>query len=202
MPTRAEQRRSTLLALGDAAVDLFEERGSSVTADEIAERAGVSRRTLHRWCDAKEELAFVHPVLWLDVFTDALAAIDADAQVQPAATPSVPTLPSVRLQQASMAIARHIDADPEPPRRAFLVAAGDPGLLRGFHAVYQRWVDVVAAEAEAAGADAFDARVIGSAVMGMVDAATRAWLFGSTFEESLTRGLASIAVLLERLDEV
>ncbi|MGH1492864.1 MAG: TetR/AcrR family transcriptional regulator, partial [Acidimicrobiales bacterium] len=165
MASRAEQRRSTLLALGEAAVELFESKGPSVTSGEIAARAGVSRRTLHRWCDAKEDLAFVHPLLWLDVFMAALAEQDAIDGEQPKA--------SQRLRDASMAIARHVDGDPEPPRRAFLVAATHPELLRGFQSAYQRWVDVVAIESERAGVDPFEARVIASSVMGMVDAATR-----------------------------
>lgn len=167
MPTRAEHRHTTLRALSDAAVDAFEERGAVATVDDIAARAGVSRRTVFRWVDAKEELAFLHPVLWFDVFDDALERLD-------------PTLPTAeRLRRASRAIALHIDADPEPPRRAFLVAAAHPGLTSGYGAVYQRWIDRVAAEVmpdHPDDHDRFRARIVGSAVMGMVDAVMRAWI--------------------------
>ncbi len=202
MPTRAENRRQTLLALGEAAIDLFEAEGPSVTVDVIAERAGVSRRTVFRHVQSKEELAFVHPLLWFDAFDAALIASADLALVD-------------RLRVASLAIAAEIDADPEPPRRAFLVAAGHPGLNRGFQSLFQRWVDRIAevvaeAEARAAGdldatttpvqRDPFRARIVGSAVMGMVDAVTRAWLVadpGTTYAELAERGFTVVAPLLE-----
>ncbi|MEL6983864.1 MAG: helix-turn-helix domain-containing protein, partial [Actinomycetota bacterium] len=165
MATRAENRRATLLALSEAAIDLFESDGPTVTVDAIAERAGVSRRTVFRHVESKEELAFIHPLLWFDAFDAALAANE-----------QVPV--GERLRLASMAIAAEIDADPEPPRRAFLVASVHPGLYRGFQSLYQRWVDRIAevvaqadAKTIAAGgsatdvsADPFRARIVGSAV--------------------------------------
>lgn len=192
MVSRAEQRQTTLLRLGDAAVELFETLGPKATIDEIAERAGMSRRTVFRWCDAKEELAFVHPTLWRDVFASALAE------------PNRGTSASQRLIQASLAIARHVDADPEPPRRAFIVAAMNPELLRGFHTVFYQWVDIITNEAERAGLNPFEARVVGSAVMGMVDATTREWVVGGpgvSFESVLARGIVQLKPLLDRLDQ-
>ncbi len=164
MATRAENRRRTLLALSDAAVDLFEANGSTVTVDEIAERAGVSRRTVFRHVDSKEELAFIHPLLWFDAFDRALV----DSLGRPLRD---------RLLIGSMAIAEEIDADPEPPRRAFLVAVGQPELQRGFQSLFQRWIDRIAAVVDETGpSDPFRARIVGSATMGMVDAVTRQWL--------------------------
>lgn len=204
MATRAENRRATLLALSEAAIDLFESDGPTVTVDAIAERAGVSRRTVFRHVESKEELAFIHPLLWFDAFDAALAANE-----------QVPV--GERLRLASMAIAAEIDADPEPPRRAFLVASAHPGLYRGFQSLYQRWVDRIAevvAQADAktitaAGSatdgsgDPFRARIVGSAVMGMVDAVTRAWLLAGpdvTYAELGDQGFAVVAPLLETLD--
>ncbi len=202
MPTRAENRRQTLLALGDAAIDLFEVEGPSVTVDVIAERAGVSRRTVFRHVQSKEELAFIHPLLWFDAFDAALAASGHLTLVD-------------RLRVASLAIAAEIDADPGPPRRAFLIAAAHPALHRGFQSLFQRWVDRIAevvAEADAAAAsaatavdvtdpaDPFRARIVGSAVMGMVDAVTRAWLVadsGTTYAELAAQGFTVVAPLLE-----
>lgn len=165
VPTRAEHRRATLLRLHDAALDLFEEVGPDATIDAIARRAGVSRRTVFRYVDGKEALVFVHPMLWFDVFEEGLAA-----------APDGPLLE--RLRVASRAIAVHIDADPEPPRRGFLLTAVHPELARGFHGVFQAWVDRVALEVEQATGDPFRSRIVGAAVMGMVDAVTRAWVVG------------------------
>ena len=188
MVSRAEHRRTTLLTLGSAAVELFEQHGPAVTIDAIAERAGVSRRTIFRYVDGKEELAFVHPILWFDVFDRALD----DAESEPLAD---------RLRIASQAIAAVIDLDPEPPRRAFIVAAANPQLLRGFNAVYQRWVDRVAravADDPMTGDDPFRARIVGSAVMGMVDAVTRQWVMSPpevTYAEVCTEGYEALAPL-------
>lgn len=169
MANRADHRRSTLLALSNAAVDLFERSGPGVTVDAIAAEAGVSRRTAFRYVESKEELAFLHPVIWFDVFNGALEQAAPDASLRQ------------RLWLASAAIAAHVDADPEPPRRAFLVAAVHPELHRGFSAVFGRWVDRIADEVthNAANDDPFQARIVGSAVMGMVDAVTRQWLVSS-----------------------
>ncbi|MEM9132114.1 MAG: TetR family transcriptional regulator [Actinomycetota bacterium] len=189
MVTRAEHRRTTLLALNDAAIDLFATDGPTVTVDEIAERARVSRRTVFRYVETKEELAFIHPILWFDVFDAALGR----------AEPGAPLVE--RLRYASQAIAAAVDADPEPPRRAFLVAASHPELHRGFAAVFGRWIDRISAEVIALDpADHFRARIVGSTVMGMVDAVTREWIVSPptvTYGEVCDRGFAVVAPLFE-----
>lgn len=192
MATRTEHRRATLLQLSDAAIELFAESGTAATFEQIAERAGLSRRTIFRYVERKEELAYVHPLLWLDVFE---AALDDAADL------SVPD----RLRLASRAIALHIDADPEPPRRAFTVVASTPGLARGFTGIFQRWVDRVADETlrditTPTSQDRFRARIIGSAVMGMVDAVTREWVASPTttkFVDLYDDGFTMLAPILD-----
>ncbi len=168
MVTRAQHRRATLLQISDAAIDLFALDGSDVTFDAVAARAELSRRTLFRYVTRKEELAFIHPVLWLDVFNNALQ------ELQHLALPD-------RLQIASRAIAHYIDDDPERPRRAFEAVSMRPELAPGFASISQRWIDRIADEVlqdidESTSTDRFRARIIGSAVMGMVDAVTREWV--------------------------
>lgn len=216
MVRRAEHRRRTLLALGEAAVDAFETTGPSATIEDIADRAGVSRRTVFRYADAKEELVFVHPVLWLDVFDAGIAELvgtthDTGEGAAPLAE---------RLRAGSSAIAQHIDADPDPPRRAFLVAASHPALFRGYNAIYQRWIERVASEvlrdSEPSSSepvssgpsgsgpsntgDRLRARIIGSAAMGMVDAVTREWMItpDATFTELHDRGFEQLRPLFGR----
>ena len=193
MVTRAEHRRRTLLRLSEAAVDLFAAEGASVTIDAVATRAGVARRTVFRYVDSKEELAFIHPLLWFDVFDHGLD----QAPVEPL---------SERIRIASRAIALHIDADPEPPRKAFRVVAEHPELGRGFNPVYQRWIDRVAAEVLTVSADPadptaqFQARIIGAAVMGMVDAVIRQWVSSPEevrFVDLYDEGYPLLATLLE-----
>jgi len=194
--TRAEHRQNTLLTLGNAALELFSELGSKATIDQIAKRAGVSRRTIFRWVDSKEQLAFVHPILWFDVFDNALAELDdADLPL------------TEKLRVASMAIAEHIDAAPYGPRDAFLVAVANPFLMSGFHEVQGRWVDriaevVLAADPEPNAQTIFRSRVVGSAVMGMVDASMREWLLtpGASFAEIYRRGFDFLLPLFSQLD--
>ena len=146
----------------------------------------MSRRTVIRYVNAKAELAFVHPVLWLDVFDTALAEASDLA-------------PVARLRHASLAIADHVDTDPAPVRRAFIVAASHPDLLTGFQAVYARWVDHLSTVvANLATNDIpFEARILGAAIMGMVDAVTRDWLLSDTsYAAALERGFAVIEPLL------
>ena len=193
---RAEHRRATLLALSDAAIEMFETVGPSATVEQIAERAGVSRRTVFRYVDSREELAFIHPILWFDAFDAGLAASPVDAPL------------AERLLLASQAIADAVDVDPEPPKRAFLIAAINPELHRGFRAVFQRWVDRVAEEVVATtsrrGApDPFTARIIGAAVMGMVDAVTREWVVSppeTTYRELCDRGYQTLLPLFQAVD--
>jgi len=192
MVTRAEHRRTTLLRLSDAAISLFESEGPTVTIEAIAAEAGVARRTVFRYVDGKEELAFIHPLLWFDVFEAGLESAPADPLAE-------------RLRVASRAIAQHIDDDPEPPRRAFTVAATNPELSRGFTSVFQRWIDRIADEVltahdgEADPGSQFRARIVGAAVMGMVDAVTRTWISsppGTRFVDLYDEGFAILAPLI------
>jgi len=154
------------MALGEAAVSAFDELGAAATVDDIAERAGVSRRTVFRYADSKEDLIFVHPVFWLETLDTAVS--------------DVPDLSAgERLHYAAQQISLQIDADPEPVRLAMKVAAAHPSLIRGYGGVSRRWIDRVALEVLGNDTDAdarFRARVIGAAFMGVIDAALAEWL--------------------------
>jgi len=198
MPTRAEHRLATLRSMSDAAIDLFAQQGPHVTVDEIAEAAGMARRTVFRWVESKDQLAYIHPLLWFDVFEQALDKPEIAAEPV-----------GERLRRASRAIAIHIDADPEPPRRAFAVVAQHPELQSGFSAILQRWIDRIASEVLADAADPSDpetrfrARIVGSAVMGMVDAVLREWVFAddrTSFVDLYDRGFDIVAHLVEDAD--
>jgi len=131
--TRAEHRRSNLLALGAAAVSAFEELGAAATVDDIAERAGVSRRTVYRYADSKEDLLFVHPVFWLETLEQAVS--------------EVPDLSAgERLHYAAQQISLQVDDDPQPVKRAMKVAAAHPDLIGGYGGVSRRWIDRVSLE--------------------------------------------------------
>lgn len=139
-----------------------------MTIEAIAQEAGLARRTVFRYVSSKDELAFVHHLLWLDVFEAALLADTSDTLAE-------------RLRLSSRAIALHIDEDPEPVRQSMQVVAAHPELAQGASRVMQVWIDRVAAEVVQTGSsfgdgqDELRARVIGAATMGMVDAVLRQW---------------------------
>lgn len=180
----------TLLRLSDAAIELFESVGPTATIEAIADRAGVSRRTVFRYIDQKEELAFIHPVLWFDVFDEAIVEFAAEPLDE-------------RLRLSSRAIALHIDSDPDRPRRALMLAGQHLELSRGFNGVYQRWIERVAVEVmngtDGDSATRFRARIIGAAVMGMVDAVMREWVASpasASFTSLHDEGFATLKPLL------
>lgn len=160
--TREERKDRTRRPLADAAVELFTARDyESVTMAEVAARAGVSRRTAFRYFDSKDDLLLVYPARWMVVF-DRVTAELADSPLME------------RLRLASHAIADHIEADPEPPRRAITLALSNPGPTARYAAVSRRWVDRVTAEVDGGqpgdAASRVRARLLASAVMGMIGA--------------------------------
>ena len=190
MVTRAEHRRSTLLRLSDAAVELFEERHPDrPTAEEIADRAGVSRRTVFRYVETKEDLAFIRPTLWLEIFDRAVAEV-ADTPIRD------------RILHGAHQISLDIDADPEPVRRGLLVASRSPGMAGRYGAVNRRWVERIATEIAGPEPDAdtaFRAHVLGSAVMGVIDAALAEWVEdprGRPLVDLVDRGRDHLAPIL------
>lgn len=141
----------------------MEQHGPDAPLELIAERAGVTRRTVYRWVDTRDDLVFVHPVLWLDTFGE---AVDA-----------VPDLGlDGRIRTGARAVCTRIDADPDPVLRAMRLAMAHPQLFRGYAGVTQRWIDRMAEEVMRSGDhDRFRSRVLGSAIMGVIDAALFEW---------------------------
>ncbi len=75
MPRLTERRqRQTRTEISDAAIALFTAHGyDNVTMDQVAEAAGVSRRTAYRHFPNKYDLVFDYPVRWLEHFEDIIA---------------------------------------------------------------------------------------------------------------------------------
>jgi len=164
---REENKARTRAALVATAVELFLDNGyDNVTMTQIADAAGVSRRTAYRYFATKDEMAMYHPNSWLDVF-DQAAARHADLPLGP------------RLRAVSHDIAAHIAADPVPVRQTFAVTTAFPSLASAYAATTARWIDRVSNEIERDGSDtperALRARVLAAAVMGMIDKVCRLW---------------------------
>ena len=69
--SRTEHKERTRDALRHAALDLFATQGfDTTTADEIAERAGVSGRTFFRYFPTKETVLWAGEREWVESFTE------------------------------------------------------------------------------------------------------------------------------------
>jgi AcrR family transcriptional regulator len=69
-------------AIWDAAMDLFEERGyDETTVDEIADRAGISRRSFFRYYSSKSDLMASGTIEYGSMITDAIRACPSGSLV-------------------------------------------------------------------------------------------------------------------------
>lgn len=155
-----------MLTLSAATTHELKTHGLDATIDDIAKRAGVARRTVYRWVGSRDDLVFIHPRLWIEIFDDAVAEI-ADAGLRD------------RILHGSRAVSAHIDADPKPVIEAMSVALAHPSLMRGYATVSQEWIGRMSAEVLGSDTDRdarFRAQVLGAAIMGVIDAALTSWL--------------------------
>lgn len=164
---RDANKRRTRLALAEAAVDLFTERGyDKVSMDDVATAAGVSRRTAFRYFGSKADLVMEIPLSWIQIFDRSIAEQE-----------SLPL--AERLRIASHAIASHIEADADRVRRAFVLSLTHPALGGAYAAMNRRWIERVEAEIlkgeEPTPEATMRARVLASAAMGMIDSVCELW---------------------------
>lgn len=146
---------------------LFSEHGyAEVTMADIAEAAGVSRRTAFRYFASKNDLVMEYPREWMIVFESFVAA-NKDIAIQE------------RLRLASHAVIRHIEADPEAIKLAFLLAFSHPSLAASYAAANQHWIERVSREIEPAPEPQLKsllrARIMASAYMGMINCVCEIW---------------------------
>mgnify|MGYP000014266334 CR=1 FL=1 len=180
-----------MLQISAATTAAFEDLGPAATFDDVAKRAGLSRRTLFRYVESKEDLLFIHPMLWLEIFDEAVSEKQHESVRE-------------RTLYAARRISEHIDADPEPVRRAMAAAMADPAALaRGNATANRRWIDRIAAEVRGEATDAetiFKATVLGGAIMGVIDAALGAWFMSdgeSALVDLVEQGLDYLAPIIE-----
>jgi len=122
MPDLIERRhQQTRAAIADAAVELFSTRGfTETTMDDVAEAAGVSRRTAYRHFPSKDDLVFEQPRRWLEHFNDHIAEPHADETQRE------------RCRRGLLAVGRLIQAHAGSIAAAYNVMIATPS-LRGYN---------------------------------------------------------------------
>ncbi|WP_205698336.1 TetR family transcriptional regulator [Conexibacter sp. SYSU D00693] len=120
--------------LGEAALELFAERGfEQTTVEDIATRAGLTKRTFFRHFADKREVLFAPGLAFHRAFLDGLAAAPASASALEAAIAAVQAAAAVVEEQRGHAHARRrqavIAASPELQERELVKLAGVVGAV-------------------------------------------------------------------------
>lgn len=131
MPNLIDRRHEqTRTAIADAAVALFTERGfAETTMDDVAEAAGVSRRTAYRHFPSKDDLVFEQPRRWLVHFNEHVSeSLPGETQRE-------------RCRRGLLAVGHLIQAHADSIAAAYKVMVATPS-LRGYNGrTEDEWFD-------------------------------------------------------------
>lgn len=188
MGRRERRKRATRQALLDAAYTRFAERGyHETTMDEIADAAGVSRRTAFRYFPTKHSLVFPERESRLERFRELL-------NDDPSLAPYAALRHAVLTVAAEYEQDRHYLLTQDALVRATPELAGlELRLDRDFEeAMVERLRDGKRSRAAAR-----RARVLGAAVMGVIRASLREWLDGGGKADLVELGEEGFRVLEE-----
>ncbi len=186
---RREQKKvETRDALIASAYQLFRERGfGATTMEEVAEHAGVSRRTAFRYFPTKEALVFPHRAERLDRFKELVSPRDDER-------------PFDAVRRACLAFAR----DYVDQRKQLLVQheilMSEPA-LRGRDFEMDREYEAVLAEALGQGRSTRRARVWAGAILGAIQCVLREWLEAGAEGDLVRLGREAFALLEAGADE-
>lgn len=192
MPHLIERRHQrTRAAIADAAVALFAANGfTETTMDEVAEAAGVSRRTAYRHFPSKDDLVFEQPRRWL-VHFDAAIGEEIDGES-----------PKDRCRRGLLAVARLIEDNAKSIIPAYEVMLSTPS-LRGYNgrtedAWFERYLELFSPTVELSPADMVEVATVAGSLVGTTKALVGLWAL--TYPESDMRELTSAA--LTQLDPI
>lgn len=176
-----------------AAYALFAEKGySSTTMDEIAARAGLSRRTAFRYFTAKDELVF-------PLRDERLVMLEKLLQ------PTAGEMPFETVRRACLALARHYQDDRARMLAQWRIVEAEPALVgRELH--HDRLSESALERAFMGGRKDTPrarrrARVRASAVIGAVRATLREWLEGGAITDLARLGRETFVELEEGFGE-
>jgi AcrR family transcriptional regulator len=192
MPNLIERRHEqTRAAIADAAVALFAERGfTETTMDDVADAAGVSRRTAYRHFPSKDDLVFEQALRWLVHFNDHLA------ERRPGETQRE------QCHRGLLAVSRLIQAHAGSIAAAYQVVVATPS-LRGYNGRtedewFERYMELFTPPGLVEPERALQIATVAGALVGTTKALVGVWAAGQPDSdmEALTRAA------LEQLDPI
>ena len=192
MPNLTERRHEqTRAAIADVAVALFTERGfAETTMDDVAEAAGVSRRTAYRHFPSKDDLVFEQPRRWLVHFNNHLA------EARPGETQRE------RCRRGLLAVAQLIQAHAGSIAAAYNVMVATPS-LRGYNGRtedewFERYVELFTPPGLVAPERVRQIATVAGSLVGTTKALVAVWAAGQPGAdmEALTRAA------LDQLDPI
>jgi AcrR family transcriptional regulator len=180
--------------LQQAAFELFAERGfDNVTVDEVAERAEVSKSTLFRYFESKEDLLLADTRAHRDALLTAVAARPTDE----------PVLRSLR--EALRSLAQDFQADRGRAVARARIMSTSPTLASRSIERQIAWEDGLAAAILPRLADRDDpemrASVLAGAAMAAVRVGTRRWLAADDDSQMIDHVLGALDVLAHELKD-
>ncbi len=192
MPTLIERRHEqTRGVIADAALALFAERGfAETTMEEVAEAAGVSRRTAYRHFPSKDDLVFEHPQRWLVHFNDHVG------DARPGETQRA------RCRRALLGVAEHIQAHAHQILPAYAVLLATPS-LRGYNGRsedewYERYVALFTPSGRVGPERALQIAIVAGALVGTTKTLVPIWAAG----QPDTDMVALTTAALDQLDPI
>lgn len=168
---QARRDAQTRAEISTVAIALFAEHGFvETTMAQVAEAAGVSRRTAYRHYRNKEDLIFEHPRRWLEVFHEVVATRADDEPTKDVCC------------RAVMAVAATIEETKDDVIPGYGVVAATPSLRARYARTNRDWLD---AYTELIGADmdptdatgGLQASIIAGALVGGTDRTVIHWFF-------------------------
>jgi AcrR family transcriptional regulator len=172
MPNLIERRHEqTRAAIADVAVALFAERGfSETTMDDVADAAGVSRRTAYRHFPSKDDLVFEQPRRWLVHFNH---EIDE---------PRAGETQRERCRRGILAVGQLIQAHAGSIAAAYGVMLATPS-LRGYNGRtedewFERYMELLTPPGAVDPARALQVATVAGALVGTTKALVAVWAAG------------------------
>ena len=119
MPDLVNRRTAqTRAEIVDAALALFVEHGFDETPmEQVAQAAGVSRRTIYRYFETKDDLVFDLPRQWLEVLNETLDTREPDESTRDV------------FHRALIAVVDYIETHAEITKTGFAILSASPTLM-------------------------------------------------------------------------